>query len=61
MPQVGHLLGLGDRHLDNMLLHRRGGHVVHIDFSVVFDRLDGVAGGGRGGVPIGCIGELGSL
>lgn len=37
-PQVGHLLGLGDRHLDNMLLHRRGGHLLHIDFSVVFDR-----------------------
>lgn len=37
-PQVGHLLGLGDRHLDNMLLHRRGGHLLHIDFSIVFDR-----------------------
>lgn len=37
-PQVGHLLGLGDRHLDNMLLHQRGGHLVHIDFSVIFDR-----------------------
>ena len=36
--QVGHALGLGDRHLDNMLLHRRGAHLVHIDFSVIFDR-----------------------
>lgn len=36
--QVGYLLGLGDRHLDNILLARRGGGVVHIDFSVAFDR-----------------------
>lgn len=36
--QVGHLLGLGDRHLDNMLLHSRGGHLVHIDFSIIFER-----------------------
>jgi hypothetical protein len=36
--QVGHLLGLGDRHLDNILLHRGAAQLVHIDFSVVFDR-----------------------
>lgn len=35
---MGHLLGLGDRHLDNVLLHRGAAHLVHIDFSVVFDR-----------------------
>lgn len=36
--QVGHLLGLGDRHLDNILLHRGAAQLIHIDFSVVFDR-----------------------
>eukprot|EP00887_Chlorella_sp_A99_P005628 scaffold1.g5628.t1 len=38
MSMVGWLLGLGDRHLDNLLLHRRDGHLVHIDFNVIFDR-----------------------
>lgn len=36
--QVGHLLGLGDRHLDNILLHKQHGHVVHLDFNVIFGR-----------------------
>ena len=36
--QVGHLLGLGDRHLDNILLHKQAGHVVHLDFNVIFGR-----------------------
>ena len=35
--QVGSVLGLGDRHLDNILLHRVSGQVVHVDFNVVFD------------------------
>lgn len=35
---AGHLLGLGDRHLDNILMHRRHGHVAHVDFNVVFGR-----------------------
>ena len=35
---MGYLLGLGDRHLDNMLLQTRGGGIVHIDFNVAFDR-----------------------
>ncbi len=35
---MGYLLGLGDRHLDNILLHRRSAGVVHIDFNVAFDR-----------------------
>lgn len=58
LVQVGHLLGLGDRHLDNILLHRRGAHLVHIDFSVVFDRSEGWAalpkGRGRVFCDIGC-------
>ena len=36
--QVGHVLGLGDRHLDNMLLDLATGQVVHIDFNLSFDK-----------------------
>lgn len=36
--QLGYLLGLGDRHLDNILLDTRSGEVVHIDYNIIFDR-----------------------
>lgn len=29
---VGHILGIGDRHCKNMLVHEKTGTVVHIDF-----------------------------
>merc|ERR1740117_2366625 len=29
---MGYLLGLGDRHPSNIMLHRRTGKIVHIDF-----------------------------
>lgn len=35
---VGYLLGLGDRHPDNVLFDRNSGTVVHIDFNVCFDK-----------------------
>ena len=35
--QVGWLLGLGDRHLDNILLDSSTGELVHIDFNIVFE------------------------
>jgi PI-3-kinase-related kinase SMG-1 len=35
---LGYLIGLGDRHLDNLLLERGSGEVVHIDYSVVWDK-----------------------
>jgi len=35
---LGWLLGLGDRHLDNILMHSVMGAVVHVDFGVMFDR-----------------------
>ncbi|HLD77917.1 MAG TPA: PIKK family serine/threonine-protein kinase, partial [archaeon] len=38
MSMVGHVLGLGDRHLDNILIRPRTGEVVHIDFNVCFDK-----------------------
>ncbi|KAK3262216.1 Serine/threonine-protein kinase smg1, partial [Cymbomonas tetramitiformis] len=38
MSMVGHVLGIGDRHLDNILLDMRSGEVVHIDYNVCFDK-----------------------
>ena len=35
--QVGHILGLGDRHPSNLLLDRHSGMVVHIDFGDCFE------------------------
>ena len=35
---LGHLLGLGDRHLDNILVDLREGDVVHVDYNIAFDR-----------------------
>ncbi len=35
---LGHMVGLGDRHLDNILLDRESGDLVHIDHSVTFDK-----------------------
>lgn len=47
---VGHVLGIGDRHLGNILIHERTGELVHIDFGYVFDQakvscsmIDGIA------------------
>lgn len=36
--QVGYLMGLGDRHLDNILLNKHTGRVVHIDYNIIFDK-----------------------
>ncbi|KAK9077291.1 hypothetical protein SSX86_005628 [Deinandra increscens subsp. villosa] len=38
MSIVGHILGLGDRHLDNILLDFHSGDIVHIDYNVCFDK-----------------------
>jgi phosphatidylinositol kinase/protein kinase (PI-3 family) len=35
---VGHVLGIGDRHGSNILIHERTGEVVHIDFGFVFEQ-----------------------
>lgn len=35
---VGHVLGIGDRHGSNILIHKGTGEVVHIDFGIVFEQ-----------------------
>ena len=35
---VGHILGIGDRHLNNILVDLKTGELVHIDFGVAFDK-----------------------
>lgn len=36
---VGHVLGLGDRHISNILLDTASGEVVHIDLGIAFDQV----------------------
>ncbi|XP_042060821.1 uncharacterized protein LOC121805101 isoform X1 [Salvia splendens] len=38
MSIVGHILGLGDRHLDNILIDFSTGDILHIDYNVCFDK-----------------------
>ena len=35
---AGHVVGLGDRHLDNILLDLKTGSVMHVDLSIAFGR-----------------------
>ena len=36
---VGHMVGLGDRHLSNILLDQGTGEVVHIDLGIAFGQV----------------------
>lgn len=38
MSMVGYIIGLGDRHLDNVLIDLTTGEVVHIDYNVCFEK-----------------------
>ena len=38
IAQVGHIVGLGDRHAHNILVDTRSAEVVHIDFGVTFEQ-----------------------
>lgn len=36
---VGHIVGLGDRHGENILLDAAAGDAVHVDFACLFDKV----------------------
>ena len=36
---VGHVLGIGDRHISNILLDNITGEIIHIDFGIAFDQV----------------------
>ncbi|KAJ2547702.1 hypothetical protein GGH95_006579, partial [Coemansia sp. RSA 1836] len=38
MSMVGHILGLGDRHCENILLDETTGNVLHVDFNCLFEK-----------------------
>ncbi|CAH0398945.1 unnamed protein product [Chilo suppressalis] len=38
MSAIGYIIGLGDRHLDNVLVDLTSGEVVHIDYNVCFEK-----------------------
>ena len=38
MSMIGYILGLGDRHLDNILIDFENGEIVHIDYNICFER-----------------------
>lgn len=38
MSMVGHILGLGDRHPSNLMIHAFSGRTVHIDFGDCFEK-----------------------
>lgn len=37
MSMVGYILGLGDRHMSNIMMQRSSGKIVHIDFGDLFE------------------------
>ncbi|XP_068152496.1 serine/threonine-protein kinase Smg1 [Drosophila tropicalis] len=38
MSMIGYVIGLGDRHLDNVLINISSGDIVHIDYNVCFEK-----------------------
>lgn len=42
MSVIGYIIGLGDRHLDNVLVDLATGEVVHIDYNVCFEKGKGL-------------------
>jgi cell cycle checkpoint protein MEC1 len=35
---IGYVIGLGDRHGDNILIHQYTGEVTHVDFECTFEK-----------------------
>ena len=35
---IGYVIGLGDRHGDNILIHMHTGEVTHVDFDCIFEK-----------------------
>lgn len=35
---IGYIIGLGDRHGDNILIHNHTGEVTHVDFDCIFEK-----------------------
>ena len=35
---IGYIIGLGDRHGDNILIHSHTGEVTHVDFDCIFEK-----------------------
>ena len=38
MSVIGYVIGLGDRHMDNLLLDLGRGEIIHIDYNVCFEK-----------------------
>lgn len=38
MCMIGYIIGLGDRHLDNILLDLSTGEIIHVDYNVCFEK-----------------------
>lgn len=36
---IGHVVGLGDRHVSNILMDEARGELVHIDLGIAFDQV----------------------
>ena len=43
MSMTGYILGLGDRHGENILLDSTSGHCVHVDFNCLFNKVSHIA------------------
>lgn len=39
MSMVGHILGLGDRHVSNIMIDKASGELVPIDFGIMFEAV----------------------
>ena len=51
MSMVGTILGLGDRHAENVLLEKDTGGIFHVDFNCLFDKGKTFAEPERGAIP----------